>query len=186
MAHKIIIRMSVKSQLRRSIKGQLAALSATQRQELSAQVLQKLEQNDRFANARIVMLFYSLPDEVCTHEFVARWAEHKTILLPIVEGDDIKVRQFKSEVDMKAGAYHIGEPQGDFFNDLSKIEVVVVPGVAFDACGNRMGRGRAYYDHFLSLPALSRAYKIGLCYPLQLVPKVPIEPHDVPMDCVIA
>lgn len=178
--------MSVKSELRRSIRHKLAALTATQRQEQSVQVLQELEQNSRFANARVVMLYYSLPDEVCTHEFVARWAEHKTILLPIVEGNDIKVRRFVSEAAMLAGAYHIGEPQGEYFTDWQKIEVVVVPGVAFDACGKRMGRGRGYYDRFLSQPALSKAYKIGLCYPLQLVPQVPTESHDVQMDCVIA
>ena len=83
------------------------------------------------------------------------------------------------------------EPIGEPFTDYAQIDVCLVPGVAFDAAGHRLGRGRGYYDRFLSklyspshFPALS-PLKIGVCFPFQRVAEVPSEPHDILMDEVI-
>lgn len=62
--------------------------------------------------------------------------------------------------------------------------LIVVPGLAFDEAGNRLGRGRGYYDRFLANPALDEAVLVGACWSLQMVPHIPAEPHDVPMDWV--
>ena len=140
------------------------------------------------------MLYHSLPDEVDTHRFVEKWSAQKRVLLPQVVGDDLCLRRYTSAADMAVGAYGILEPVGELFTDYDSISLVVVPGVAFDAAGNRLGRGKGYYDRLLPrLPrarrigiCLAAAYKIGICFPFQLVDRVPAEPFDIRMDEIIS
>jgi len=174
-----------KQTLRKHVKAQIATLSMNKRNELSAKIMEELECNPKFCEAKTVMLYNSLPDEVCTHDLIAKWAERKCILLPVVKGDDIEVRRFTAFSNISERAFHIGEPQGATFTELGKIDLIVVPGVAFDRLGNRMGRGRGYYDRFLSQNALSQAWRIGVCFPQQLVESVPTEPHDISMHEVL-
>ena len=131
------------------------------------------------------MLYYSLPDEVCTHTLVdSLLMSGKTILLPRVTGEStMQLRRYTGPRDLAAGAYGIMEPTGDAFDDYPSVDLAVVPGVAFDRSGNRMGRGKGYYDRFL--PMLKRAYKIGVCFPFQMVDSLPTDGHDVRMDEVI-
>ena len=138
-----------------------------------------------FREARTVLAYYALDDEVCTHDFVQRWAEKKTMLLPKVVGDDLTLHPYINILSMKEGAFGIMEPCTPQFTDYAAIDLVLVPGVAFDRQGNRLGRGRGYYDRLFGhlLPAGVR--KVGVCYPFQLVEKVPVEATDVCMDCVI-
>ena len=74
------------------------------------------------------------------------------------------------------------EPTGEPFTDYEQIDIVLVPGMAFDAAGHRLGRGRGYYDRFLIQTACR---KIGVCFPFQRVAEVPTDDHDVMMDEVI-
>ncbi len=82
------------------------------------------------------------------------------------------------------------EPVGEAFTDYEKIDVALVPGMAFDAAGHRLGRGKGYYDRFLSshlssLNSHPSPLLIGVCFPFQRVAEVPSEEHDVLMDEVI-
>ena len=63
------------------------------------------------------------------------------------------------------------------------IELVVVPGMAFDKQGHRLGRGKGYYDRLL--PKLTNAYKLGVCFPYQYIEEVPTDEHDIRMDEVL-
>lgn len=177
--------MSAKTALRKIVKAQVKALSPEERTALSLQVLKQVETHPRFAEAHTVLLYYSLPDEVDTHDFVNKWAGSKTILLPVVKGDDLELRQYTPGGELYESDFHIGAPTGDAFAAWSEIDLVLVPGVAFDKSGHRMGRGRGYYDRFLSRPELATAYKLGVCYPCQMVGAVPVDAHDVPMDNVL-
>lgn len=174
-----------KQALRKYIKDKTAKLSDAQRYELSSLILEKLEYHPIFQAAKTVMLYYSLPDEPHTHEFLARWAGRKRIFLPVVKGTDIEVRRYTQSSEMREGAFHIDEPTGEAFTQLGDIDLVVVPGVAFDRCGNRLGRGRGYYDRFLSQEAICHAYRIGICFPHQVVRSIPTEPHDAVMNEVL-
>ncbi|MGN0310588.1 MAG: 5-formyltetrahydrofolate cyclo-ligase [Bacteroides sp.] len=167
----------------------MAALKATYRNaglltSLSAEALKRLEASPRFQDAQVVMLYYSLPDEVQTHDFVERWASKKQIILPVVVGDDLELRSYHSRHELATGAYGIEEPTGPPFLHPEQIACIVVPGVAFDDLGNRLGRGKGYYDRLL--PRLPQAWKIGLCFPFQRVEEVPAEPFDIRMDEVIS
>lgn len=149
----------------------------------SAEILAILEQNPAFRMAHTVVLYHSLPDEVYTHDFCNRWCREKDLLLPVVVGDDLELRRYRSEEDLAMGAFGILEPTGIPFTQPADIDLIVVPGVAFDSRGNRLGRGRGYYDRLL--PRLTKARKIGICFPFQLVEHVPTEPLDICMDEII-
>ena len=86
---------------------------------------------------------------------------------------------------METSAFHIDAPQGPAFLDFSSIDLIVVPGVAFTLDGSRLGRGGGYYDRFLSRPEIQHAATIGICFPCQLLDRLPVEPHDVRMDHII-
>lgn len=83
------------------------------------------------------------------------------------------------------GTFGIMQPDTAAFHDYSTIDLALIPGMAFDHDGHRLGRGRAYYDRMLHGVAFSKVYKIGVCFPYQLLPYVPSERSDVNMDEVI-
>lgn len=154
--------------------------SATQQ---SAEILAALEAHPAFKAADTVLLYHSLKDEVDTHEFIRKWSRLKRILLPVVVGDNLELRVYTGPEDLAIGAYGIEEPTGARFTDYAAIGFIAVPGVAFDRNGNRLGRGKGYYDRLL--PRIPAAYKAGICFPYQLVEEVPAEPFDIRMDEII-
>lgn len=126
-----------------------------------------------------------MEDEVQTHDFVNRWYKEKTLLLPCVDGNDLRLRQYTGPECLKEGEqFGIGEPTGPEYTTLDNVQMIIVPGVAFDRSGNRMGRGRGFYDRLLK--STPRAYKVGVAFNFQMVDHVPIEDFDVPMNAVIA
>lgn len=149
----------------------------------SVEILAALEAHPAFRAANTVLLYHSLPDEVDTHGFIGKWSTKKRILLPVVAGNDLELRVYTSPADLTVGAYGIGEPTGALFTDYATIDFIAVPGVAFDRNGNRLGRGKGYYDRLL--PRIPAAYKAGICFPFQIVEKVPAEPFDIRMDEII-
>lgn len=144
----------------------------------------QVEQLPQFERAQTVLLYWSMDDEVDTHPFVERWYRRKKLLLPCVEGDHLLLRPYTGPECMQAGAqFGIGEPTGTVFDRLEEIDMIVVPGVAFDRRGNRMGRGRGFYDRLLS--TTPTAYKVGVAFDFQMFDAIPVEPFDMPMDKVI-
>lgn len=160
-------------------------MTAAQRTEAEEKVFAHLRRHSAFQEARTVLLFHSLPDEVNTRPFVAECTAEKTVLLPVVSGPDLLVKRYVSDAALCEGAFHIAEPVGREFTAWQDIDLVIVPGVAFTAQGARLGRGKGYYDRLLAHPAFARTYKIGVCYPCQLLQELPVEAHDVRMDEVI-
>lgn len=149
----------------------------------SAEIVAALAAHPAFRAANTILLYHSLKDEVDTHAFIRKWSREKRILLPVVTGDDLELRLYTGPEDLTVGAYGIEEPTGARFTDYAAIGLIVVPGVAFDRDGNRLGRGKGYYDRLL--PRIPSAYKIGICFPFQLVDEVPAEPFDIRMDEII-
>lgn len=146
--------------------------------------MSRVERLDAFRKAQVVLLYWSMSDEVQTHSFVERWYKEKTLLLPCVDGDDLRLRQYTGAECMTAGEqFGIGEPTGREWVDLDAVEMIVVPGVAFDQEGNRMGRGRGFYDRLLK--STPQAVKVGVAYDFQILDHIPTEPHDVKMDQII-
>lgn len=104
--------------------------------------------------------------------------------MPVVVNEtSLELREYKGKEELETGAFGIEEPKGTAFTAYSVIDVVVVPGMAFDSYGNRLGRGKGYYDRLLSL--LPHAYKIGIAFPFQIFTSIPVTSHDIKMNEVI-
>lgn len=170
---------------KKTLRQQIRSLKKQRsREELLTQsetILQKLASHLRFLQAEKVMLYASLPDEVQTLDFIETWRHRKTIILPTVSGDDIIPVELAENVAFAEGDFHIPEPQNHPYP--GEFDLIVVPGMAFDANGHRLGRGRGYYDRFLALHP--QVHTIGLCFDFQLLPEVPSEPHDRIIDEII-
>ena len=187
-----------KSELRKHIRSEKKRIGEERLLELSERVVDHLEQHPDYLYARTVLLYYSLPDEVSTHALLLKYASLKTILLPVVVGDDLQLRVYQPEL-MQKGAFGIMEPYGEPFTDYHLIDIALIPGVAFDADGHRLGRGRGYYDRFLSSHLLTvptvpepvegvegfTPHLIGVCFDFQKVESVPHDANDIPVDMVI-
>ena len=171
-----------KKELRSHIKILKKQHSKESLLEQSKLILNKLENNKSFIEAKTVMLYSSLPDEVFTHDFLEKWRNEKKIILPTVVGDDIIPVELKRDTDFAIGDFNILEPQNEPYD--GSYDLIVVPGVAFDRNGNRIGRGKGYYDRFLCNHL--EVTRIGICFDFQLVDEVPTEDNDIKMDEIIS
>lgn len=170
-----------KKELRANIKTLKRQHSKESLLEQSKLILDKLENHEYFKEAKTVMLYSSLPDEVNTHDFLEKWRNEKKIILPTVVGDDIIPVELSKDTDFAIGDFNIMEPQNEPYE--GSYDLIIVPGVAFDKNGNRIGRGKGYYDRFLCKHLDVR--RIGICFDFQLVDNVPTEDNDIRMDEVI-
>lgn len=171
--------MEEKKDIRKRIAEKKKEYSADELKTLSSDIMEKLEDNVVFRCAKTVLLYYSLPDEVYTHDFIEKWSIEKKILLPVVNDDNMELRVYSGKEHMQKGSFNIDEPQGENFTDLTSIDVAIIPGVSFDSYGNRLGRGKGYYDRFLKR---LNTFKIGICFGFQLSEEIPHEEHDMAMD----
>lgn len=171
-----------KSDIRRRVKARKTMLDDTERDRAARDVFSLLEQTAAFMLADRILMYHSLPDELSTHEFIRRWAPRKHFFLPRVNGVNLDILPY-DESRLSLGAFHIEEPTGNDTTNINEIELIIVPAVAFDRHGNRVGRGKGYYDRLLSD---SKATKIGVGYDFQLIEEgIDTDPHDVQMDMVI-
>ena len=159
---------------------------------MSEAVVEKLHGMMESRNVRTVMAYWPLKDEVDIRPLIDRLVEQgRTVVLPkVLDDETMELRRYTSRDDLREGAFHIMEPVGELFTDYEAIDVALVPGMAFDAAGHRLGRGKGYYDRFLAehlapcpLPLAPRL--IGVCFPFQRVAEVPSEEHDVCMDEIV-
>lgn len=176
-----MVQMMEKKELRAMIKTLKRERSKEQLIEQSEAIMSKLEMDEDFMKAGTVMLYNALPDEVQTQGFIERWRHKKSIVLPTVVGDDIIPVRLDECTGFAVGDFNIMEPQNEPYH--GGYDLIVVPGVAFDRKGNRIGRGKGYYDRFLCKHLDVR--RIGICFDFQLVDEVPTEPTDIKMDKVI-
>ncbi len=171
-----------KDDIRDRVKARKSLLSQAEKAFAAKCVFDRLEQSAAFLLAENILLYHSLPDELSTREFLDKWSGRKHFFLPRVNGVNLDILPYDRS-HMALGAFHIEEPQGDDTADINSIELIVVPAIAYDKRGNRVGRGKGYYDRLLQSTA---ATKIGVGYDFQLISEdIPVEPHDVAVDIVI-
>lgn len=172
-----------KKMARQRIKRLISVMAPEKKALQSAAVWDRLEHTDAFRNATDILIYWSMDDEVQTPQFIEKWtAAGKRFYLPSIQDEDLVVKRY--EGTLKPGdQFGIPEPTGEQVTDLSPITLVIVPGRAFDAQGNRMGRGRGFYDRLL--PKLPHALKAGVCFDCQKLPSVPTDENDIKMDLVI-
>lgn len=170
-----------KYDIRNKIKSLRAVLGSAERELASESVFNRLESSAAFQLAEKILMYHALPDELETRNFLKKWNDQKKFFLPRVNGVNLEILPY-DESRLEIGSFHIEEPKGDDIYPVEEIELIIVPGVAFDRKGRRLGRGKGFYDRLL---ATTKATKIGVGYEFQIVDEIPSEAHDVPMDMVL-
>lgn len=156
-------------------------LSAEERASQSAAILEQLEQMQCFREAKTVLLYYPINNEVDVLPLFKKYKHTKTLLLPVSHRREMTVSPYEGNDKMHRGKFHIPEPTTPAYE--GEIDLIVVPAVAFDKTGLRLGRGGGYYDKFLKKH--TRAMLIGVGYDFQLVDQVPAERHDQKVHRII-
>ena len=177
--------MENKKEIRAYIRALKKQYSNEELIELSRPVTDKLLKHKKVKEAQTILMYYSLADEVYTHDIITKLVNmNKTVLLPrVIDDENMIICHYKSDKDLNEGAFHIMEPIGEEFTDYNKIELCIVPGMSFDSNNNRLGRGKGYYDRFLA--KVPNSYKIGVCFDFQKLKEIPSGKYDINVDEVI-
>jgi len=178
-----------KNDLRKEMRSVLAAITPEQRHLRSLDVCHQLQDTPEFRRAETIMLFLSMEQEVETSTLVLQaWKEGKTVALPRVRWAEREIEPvaIKSlDTSPNPSMQGLRDPVGGMPISLARIDLVAVPGLAFDRRGYRLGRGKGFYDRFLSKKDF-RGLRIALCFQEQLLEDLlPVEPHDMPMNMIV-
>ena len=180
-----------KTEIRKEITGLLRDQSPELREERSGIIQNKLLSDGEFETSNTVMVYVSLPTEVSTYLIINTALElGKRVVVPYV--NEISQTMISVEIasteDLVVGPYGIYQPKENLKTreiSLKEIDLVIVPAIAFDKDNMRLGRGKGYYDKFLSSGELSSVRSIGLAFQFQILDEVPCDPHDRPVTKVI-
>lgn len=178
-----------KKSIRQSIKRATQGLSREELNVQSDKVVESLKELILSRKPSVVALFSPLPDEVDISPVIDYFAKQKEclVVLPRVDisAEKPTMEFFEYQPDaLSVGAYGIREPEGAKPCLAESIDLMVVPAVAFTRRGERLGRGKGFYDCYLSREGF-RAYTVGVCYSHQLLYSLPTEPHDCCVDEVV-
>ncbi len=177
-----------KKEARKELRKRLAAMSAERIQQRSLQACDLLRLQTEYLSADVIMIFLAGAHEVDTTSLAqAAWGDMKCVLAPRVSWEQrrmlpIEIRSMAS--DVTDGVLGIREPIDGMPVPVADIDLVVVPGLGFDLNGNRLGRGRGFYDRFLAHRDF-RAVACGLAFEEQVMPQVPADETDVPLDMLL-
>jgi len=176
----------MKHKIRRHIKEKLEEYSSLEKSRKSDIIKGKLFNEEEFKKAKVVMFYVSLKDEVDTCFMIDEALNAgKRVCVPVILKEDKRLiaGEIKNRLeDLESQHFGIYQPRYDRVEEvpLDDIDLVVVPGVAFDKKNIRLGRGHGYYDRFLSgLPNTTKT--IGLAFDFQVLEDLPKDPHDVPV-----
>lgn len=183
-----MIRMfPIKKALRREFLSKRAAVSQAERARISHELITKFMATEIYRRAQVIMAYASTPDELQLNElFAACLAEGKTLAIPLIVGKGVMQAVKVPSLDaLEVGEFNILTVKRELRKiiDPAQIDCVIVPGLAFDVSGGRLGMGGGYYDRFL--PLAVNAVKIALAYDFQLVDSLPLESHDSKVDFVL-
>ncbi len=177
----------MKKSLRKEMKAALAALSQAEAAARSTRACENLAALPEFAQAEAIMLYVPIPGELdCLPAVRMAWERGKNVLVPRVSPSRAGVMhaiRIEGEADLQPGSYGIREPREGKPWEIGSIDLIVVPALAMDRTGHRLGRGGGFYDRFLTQRA-SRSVACGIGFSLQVVDELPREAHDEPLDLV--
>ena len=177
---------AAKDLLRAQIRAQRRQMDSAWRDRASRAIIAHLETSPVFQRACCIQTYVALRYEVDTHELIRQLLrEGKQVAVPSVEsGEALQQYRLNNFSELQVGAFGILEPQPDPNRRAmpAQFDLVLVPGLAFDRAGHRLGAGKGYYDRFL---AGIRAPKIALAFAFQIVAQVPVEPHDQRVEMIV-
>lgn len=176
-----------KQELRRAVRAKIQAIPPEERAALSVRACEWMLQTALWRGAKTVLLYAPMPDEIDVRPLIREaLALGKTVALPKFRpqtGDYAAVQIRDWDADCRPAKFGIPEPVDACPPlDTNRLDLILVPGVAFDITGRRLGRGRGYYDRLL---AQSGGVKCGVAFDPQITGPIPSEPHDVRLDCIL-
>ncbi len=175
----------MKNQIRKQNKEKRRAMSKDEAREKSSAAARAFTEWDIYKNSKQIMVYLPLGNETDTKDVVlAAFRDGKRLVLPVTDAKTGIITPCIYEKDTKLikGAFSVSEPASIVPADMSKTDVVLVPGIAFDKSGNRVGFGKGCYDRLLKD---ATAIKVGYCYDFQVCDEIPACEYDVKMDFLV-
>ncbi len=168
--------------LRAIVEQKRRIMTKEQVEEQSALIMAQLEQMSAFREAKTVLLYYPIHNEVDLRPLLSKYKGQKIFLLPVTHRHSMEVRPYDGEDMMRRGRLGVPEPQTSTYR--GHIDLIIVPGVVFDQHRHRIGRGGGYYDRFLRKQLTAK--KVGVCYSFQLKKHtIPHSWRDQKLDRII-
>jgi 5-formyltetrahydrofolate cyclo-ligase len=174
---------SRKTFLRDRLKTLRSSLPVARRAEFSQIIAERLFQMEKIKSARVFFTYISCGAEVETRGIIKRLLEEaKLVTVPRIADNRMEARAFTAWEEMSPGQLGIPTPKSGH-EYQGRIDVVITPGLGFTVEGHRIGFGRGYYDQWFSSHPVG--FKVALAYEAQIVAGIPLDPHDVPVDCIV-
>lgn len=146
---------------------------------LSMHLAARLREWEAWQSSASVAGFSSLPGEP---DLLDPWPQDKRIALPRVVGEELAFHWVSGPAELTPGRFGVLEPAAGAAVAVAAFDLILVPGLAFDSRGRRLGRGKGCYDRFLSS---AQGLRAGVCFDDQIVSGVPAEPHDARVDFLV-
>jgi 5-formyltetrahydrofolate cyclo-ligase len=179
---KRLEREKMKRSLRNEMLAKRKAQDEGERLSKSAKIAEQLVALEEFRRAGVVAVYLPVNGEAETSGIIeaARKAGKEVCVPTIGQGGAMCLVLYGESDELGRGKYGIPEPMGK--PERHHVDMVIVPGVAFDKFGHRIGMGGGHYDKYLKD---RKCVNVGICFDFQLVEKIPRELHDVPMDLIV-
>ncbi|MFA4814498.1 MAG: 5-formyltetrahydrofolate cyclo-ligase [Candidatus Gracilibacteria bacterium] len=174
----------MKNAIRNQMREQRQTLSPALHAEKSKEIRHRLEGFPAFKTAGKMLIYVSAKEEVDTHGLIKdALKQGRKVYVPKIQNGSIAICPLYEWKDLEPGTFGILEPC-EILEETrpEEMDIIIVPGLAFDVHGHRVGYGKGYYDKLLKR---TRGYKVGLAFCEQMIEKVPTETHDVPLDLII-
>jgi 5-formyltetrahydrofolate cyclo-ligase len=181
------LRKELKKEIRKDVLKKRADIKGHERSRKDSAIRERLFSMKEFKESQRILFFASFGAEVETLEIIKNSISMgKAAMIPKVGKDGLEIYEIKSMDELSPGYMGIPEPEPrpETMRRLDDIDMVVIPGVAFDGKGSRLGYGKGYYDKLLSkmkkkIPIVAPAYEE------QVVEYIPSEPHDIKIDKIV-
>jgi len=176
----------MKKEIRKNILALRREIPLNLQIEKSKLIIEKVIQHPAYQNAQCVICYIDAKGEVKTGELIEHaWKHGKQVAVPKVHGNDMKFYYISSYEQLESGTFGIPEPKISCpeLTCIPENSVVIMPGVAFDMNGNRIGYGKGYYDRYFAVQ--TNLYKIALAFSMQIVPEIISDSFDIRADYVI-
>jgi 5-formyltetrahydrofolate cyclo-ligase len=179
------LRTRAKAEIRRQLRAVRRVLPIEACSERGARVCESVAQLPEWQSAKVVIAYVAMRKELDPNPlFAAARTLGRKIGLPRIDGDVLVLHEYAENDELEESGYGTFDPSVNAPRIAeADVDLVIVPGLAFDPRGHRVGYGRGYYDRLL--PTLPRAFKVGVAYDFQLIAEAPNDAHDVALDCVV-
>lgn len=174
----------MKHHFRQFLRAHRDSLTQEEVLEKSRQMTQTLINSDLFQKSSSVFAYLDVRNEVSTRFLIEHcFTIGKPVFVPVTRENDMFFSKLENFSDLIEAAYGIPEPAHPAAAEPDKNSLIIVPGIGFDKCGNRIGYGAGFYDKYLSCRTFM--HSVGICFEIQLTDELPTEETDVQMDSIL-